>query len=142
MTLSVIEFHTFNSKENRLHTVFLYGLPKISIEDMEAYNLTPSAITEINTRFSSVNNAVYKVQFTRKNFNPKSLHNVTAICNVIEKRDNPTQYWNCLIFGDEHCNRITACMICANRHRTEDYPLRNKEKIPAVFSCFNCKKTS
>ena len=95
MTLSVIEFHTFNSKENRLHTVFLYGLPKISIEDMEAYNLTPSAITEINTRFSSVNNAVYKVQFTRKNFNPKSLNNVTAICNVIEKRDNPTQCWNC-----------------------------------------------
>ena len=65
---------------------------------MEAYNLTPSAITETNTRFSYVNNAVYKVQFTRKNFNPKSLNNVTAICNVIasskkfkpRKSDNPT----------------------------------------------------
>lgn len=149
-----IEFHTFNSKENRLYTVFLYGLPKISIDDikkdMEAYNLTPSAITEINTRFSSVNNAVYKVQFTRKNFNPKSLNNVTAICNVIvswkkykpRKRDNPTQCWNCLMYGHggEHCNRLPACMICANRHRTEDCPLRNKDKIPAVFSCFNCKK--
>lgn len=149
-----IEFHTFNTKENRLYTVFLYGLPKLSTEDIkqdiQGYNLTPSSITEIKTRFSSVDNAVYKVQFVRKNFNPKSLGNINAICNVIvswkkykpKKNTNPTQCWNCLMYGHggEHCNRLPACMVCANKHHTNDCPLRNQDKIPAVFSCFNCKK--
>lgn len=149
-----IEFHTFNSKENRLYTVFLHGLPKISTDDIkkdiQGYNLSPVSITEINTKYSSVDNAVYKVQFTRKNFNPKSLGNVTAICNVIvswkkykpRKRDNPTQCWNCLMYGHggEHCNRLPACMMCANQHHTKDCPFLQKDKAPAAFSCFNCKK--
>lgn len=149
-----IEFHTFNSKENRLYTIFLYGLPKLSTEDIkrdiQGYNLTPSSISEINTKYSSANNAVYKVQFARKNFNPKSLNNIKAICNVIvswkkykpRKNENPTQCWNCLMYGHggEHCNRLPACMICANQHHTNNCPLRNQDKIPAVFSCFNCKK--
>lgn len=149
-----IEFHTFNSKENRPYTVFLHGLPRIATDDIkkdiEAYNLTPLSITEINTRFSSIDNAVYKVQFARKNFNPKSLGIVTAICNVIvswkkykpRRNGNPTQCWNCLMFGHggEHCNRLSACMMCANQHHTNDCPLRNQDKTPAAFSCFNCKK--
>ena len=45
-----------------------------------------------------------------------------------------------LSHGGEHCNRLPACMIRVNRHHTEDCPLRNKDKILAVFSCFNCKK--
>lgn len=148
------EFHTFNSKENRLYTMFLYGLPKLKIEDIkkdiEEYNLTPSSITEVNTKFSSVNNAVYKVQFARKNFSPKSLSNVSSLCNIMvtwkkykpRKNDNPTQCWNCLMYGHggEHCNRLPACMICANQHHTKVCPLQNQEKMPAVFSCFNCKK--
>lgn len=149
-----IEFHSFNSKENRLYTTFLYGLPKISTEDIKKeileYNLMPSTVTEISTRFSSVDNAVYKVQFVRKNFNPKSLKNVKTICNVIiswkkykaKKNDNPTQCWNCLMYGHggEHCNRKAACMICANQHHTSECPLSKQQKTPAVFSCFNCKK--
>lgn len=149
-----IEFHSFNPKENRPYTVFLYGLPRLSTEDIkndiQSYNLSPSSVTEINTKFSSVDNAVYKVQFARKNFNPKSLGNVTAICKVIvswkkykpRKNDNPTQCWKCLMYGHggEHCNRLSVCMICANQHHTKDCPLMNQEKTPAAFSCFNCKK--
>mgnify|MGYP006393538539 CR=1 FL=1 len=38
---------------------------------------------KIVTKFSSNNNAVYKVQFVRKNFNPNALKNVRTISNVI-----------------------------------------------------------
>lgn len=148
------EFHSYNTKENKLYTIFLYGLPYISTDDiineLKNYNLVPSSVMEIKTKFSTINNAVYKVQFNRKTFNPQSLNNVRTICNIIiswkkhkpQKRDKPTQCWNCLMYGHggEHCNRRAACMICANYHHTNQCPFNNNEKKPAVFSCFNCKK--
>lgn len=149
-----IAFHSFSSKENRLYTTFIYGLPKVStddiINDLKEYNLTPASVTEIKTKYSSLNNAVYKVQFVRKSFNPQSLQKIRNICNVIitwkkhkqRKNDNPTQCWNCLMYGHggEHCHRLPACMICANNHHTTECPLNNRERKPAVFTCFNCKK--
>ncbi|XP_037826793.1 uncharacterized protein LOC119614753 [Lucilia sericata] len=149
-----IEFHSYNSKDNRLYTTFLHGLPRIKADDikseLESYNLSPSAVTEIITKFSSDNNAVYKVQFIRKNFNPSSLKNVRTIANVIitwkkyrpKKNDRPTQCWNCLMYGHggEHCHRGAACMICAENHHTNVCPFNTNEKRPAVFTCFNCKK--
>lgn len=149
-----IEFHSYRSKENRLFTVFLYGLPKINIkditDDLASYNLSPTSVTEVNTKYSTTNDAVYKVQFLRKNFNPSYLHSVKTIQNVIvswkksKPRNNnkPTQCWNCLMYGHggENCNRRPACMICANQHHTNDCPFNKNDKRPAVFSCFNCKK--
>ena len=88
---------------------------------METYILTPLPITEIDTRFSSVNIAVCKVQLIRTNFSSKLQNNVTAICNVIvswkkykpRKSNNPTQCLNCLMYAHlgGHCNRLPACMI-------------------------------
>ncbi|XP_046805480.1 uncharacterized protein LOC124419548 [Lucilia cuprina] len=148
-----IEFHSYNPKENRLYTTFLYGLPQIKTDDimaeLKSYNLIPSSVTEVNTKFSSSNNAVYKVQFTRKTFNPESLKKIRTISNVIiswkkykPKNDKPTQCWNCLMYGHggEHCFRLPACMICANDHHTKDCPYNSNDKSPAAFSCFNCKK--
>lgn len=149
-----IQFHSFSSKEDRLYTTFIYGLPKLSPEeimvDLKGYNLAPASITEVKTQYSSPDNAVYKVQFLRKSFNPKSLLNVKSICSVIirwkkhkqRKNANPTQCWNCLMYGHggENCHRIAACMICANNHHTSECPLSKTEKRPAVFTCFNCKK--
>lgn len=154
LTENKIEFHSFNSKENRLFTIFLYGLPKVNvneiIEDLKSYNITPVSVNEVNTRYSTVDDAVYKVQFTRKTFNPTSLRNIKAICNVIvtwknhkpKKNDSPTQCWNCLMYGHggDHCNRKPACMICASHHLTNDCPLNKNDRRPAAFSCFNCKK--
>lgn len=148
------EFHSFNPKENRLYTTFLYGLPKVDPVEIKAeltsYNLIPTHVSEVNTKFSSNNNAFYKVQFTRKTFNPDSLKNVKTISNVLiswkkykqRNNDKPTQCWNCLMYGHggEHCHRSAACMICAGEHHTKDCPYNTNEKRPAVFSCFNCKK--
>lgn len=149
-----IQFHSFSSKENRLYTTFIYGLPKLSTEeiinDLKEYNLDPASVTEIKTQYSTKDNAVYKVQFIRKSFNPKSLQKVKNICSVIirwkkykqRKNDNPTQCWNCLMYGHggENCHRIAACMVCANNHHTNDCPLNKSGRNPAVFTCFNCKK--
>lgn len=149
-----IEFHTFNGKENRLFTTFLYGLPRIDsndiITELKCCNLIPSSVTEVNTKFSSANDAVYRVQFVRKTFNPKSLQNIKTICNVIikwkkqkpKRNDNPTQCWNCLMYGHggDHCSRKPACMICANDHLTSECHFNNSDKRPAAYSCFNCKK--
>lgn len=151
---SKIEFHSYNSKENRLFTVFLHGLPKMDIkyitDDLKSYNLSPTAVTEVNTKYSTVDDAVYKVQFIRKNFSPSYLQNVRTISNVViswrkqkpKNKNKPTQCWNCLMYGHggEHCNRRPACMLCANQHHTNDCPFNKNEKRPAVFSCFNCKK--
>lgn len=144
--LNQLEFHSYNSKENRLYTTFLHGLPRIKNE-MISYNLTPASVTEITTKFSSYNNALYKIQFNRKTFNPCSLNNVKTIAKVIvswkkykpKNKDKPTQCWNCLMYGHggEHCHRSAACMICAeNHHVTYVCPFNTKEKRPAVFSCF------
>lgn len=151
---SQIEFHSYNSKENRLFTVFLHGLPKINTKDITdelvSYNLTPASVTEVNTRYSSANDAVFKVQFVRKNFTPSYLQNVQTINNVMitwrkqkpKSNNKPTQCWNCLMYGHggEHCNRRPACMMCANQHHTNDCPFNKNDKKPAVFTCFNCKK--
>lgn len=149
-----IEYHTFNSKANRTYTTFLYGLPRVDkndiINELKNYNLSPTSISEVNTKYSSENDAVYKVQFLQKMFNPSSLQIVKTICNVIiywkkskpKKNNNPTQCWKCLMYGHggEHCNRKPACMTCANNHLTSDCPYTKNNKRPAAFSCFNCKK--
>lgn len=149
-----MEFHSYNSKDNRLYTTFLHGLPRTNTEDivteLKNYNLTPHTVAEIKTKFSTDNNAVYKVQFNRKTFNPNSLKNVRTISNVIitwkkyKPKNNykPTQCWNCLMYGHggEHCQRKAACMICAQLHHTSECPFNTNEKRPVVFTCFNCKK--
>lgn len=149
-----IQFHTFNSKENKLYTAFIYGLPKMDtndiLKDLNNYNLSPKSVVEVKTKYSSLDDAVYKVMFPRKTFTPNSLHNVKTICNVVitwkknkpRKANNPTQCWNCLMFGHggEHCNRLPACMTCAGTHTTASCPFTQNNKKPAVFSCFNCKK--
>lgn len=104
----------------------------------------------MKTRFSSANDAVYKVQFSRNSFNPSALRNIKSICSVIinwkrhkpKKNEKPTQCWNCLMYGHggEHCNRKSACMICANQHKTDDCPLSKNDKRLVAFTCFNCKK--
>lgn len=151
---SKIDFHSYNQKANRLFTTFLHGLPRMNpdeiIEDLKSYNLTPSNVTEVITKFSSRNDAVYKVQFVRKNFSPVHLKEVKVIKNVIvswkkqkpRNSDRPTQCWRCLMFGHggEHCFRTPACMICANNHHTDKCPFKINDKKPAAFSCFNCKK--
>lgn len=78
------------------------------------------------------------------------LKNVKTIKNVIiswrkqkpRKNNQPTQCWKCLMYGHggEHCNRLPACMVCADQHHTNNCPFNKNEKRPAVFSCFNCKK--
>lgn len=149
-----IEFHTFNAKEDKLYSTFIYGLPRISTDDiikeLRTYNLSPVSVVEVNTRYSSENDAIYKVQFLRRSFTPSSLKSVKTISNVIiswkkqKPRDNykPTQCWNCLMFGHggQHCKRKPACMTCANTHLTKDCPFTQNNKRPAVFSCFNCRK--
>lgn len=120
------------------------------INDLKSYNLTPASVAEVTTKYSSVNDAVYKVQFSRKNFSPAYLQNVKTILNVMiswrkqkpKKNYQPTQCWNCLMYGHggEHCNRLPACMLCAGKHHTNECPFNKNDKRPAVFSCFNCKK--
>lgn len=149
-----IEFHSFNSKENRLFSTFLCGLPKIDtvdiVEELKSYNLNPTAVTEIQTKYSSDDDAVYKVQFMRKDFNPASLRNIKTILDVViawkrfkpNKTNRATQCWNCLMYGHggQHCNRKVACMTCANNHNSTDCPFIKNNKKPAAFTCFNCKK--
>lgn len=148
-----IDFHTFNPKEEKLYTTFIYGLPKTNPDDIIAelrtYNLSPVSVVEVKTRYSSDNDAVFKVQFARRSFAPNSLKTVKTIANVIitwkrhkpNNNNKPTQCWNCLMYGHggQHCNRQPACMTCANRHPTNECPFTKNNKKPAVFSCYNCK---
>ncbi|XP_073818140.1 uncharacterized protein [Musca autumnalis] len=123
--------------------------PQNIIDDLKSYNLSPTNVIEVPTKFSSAHDAVYKVQFLRKQFSPNHLKEVDLIRDVYvtwkkqrpKKGDRPTQCWNCLMFGHggEHCFRQPACMICANNHHTEKCPIKINDKKPAVFSCFNCK---
>lgn len=150
----LIEFHTFNSKSNKLYTTFLYGLPRLNVDeiikDLIAYNLPPASVTEVQTRFSSADNAVYKVQFNRKSFNPNNLKNIKLICKIHatwkkykpKQSERPTICWNCQMHGHggDHCNRKSNCMTCAKAHRTDECPLTKDNKRPHVFSCFNCIK--
>lgn len=133
---SNIEYHTFSAKEDKLFTTFIYGLPRISPDDiaseLRTHNLSPTSVTEVKTRFSSANDAVYKVQFVRRSFKRIWLNNIKTISNVTitwrkQKPNNnnrPTQCWNCLMFGHggQNCKRQPACMTCANRHPTKDCP--------------------
>ncbi|XP_073821218.1 uncharacterized protein [Musca autumnalis] len=151
---ALIEFHTFKPKGNKLYTIFLYGLPKVNtndiIDDLNKYNLPPTSVTEVQTKLSNANDAVYKVQFDRKSFNPSHLKNIKTICKIIitwkkhkpKKADRPTQCWNCLMYGHggDHCNRKPACMTCAKLHKTSECPLTKDNNRPPVFSCFNCKQ--
>lgn len=150
----MIEFHSYNSKENKLYTTFVYGLPRLKpdeiMEDLKTYNLSPKSVSEVVTKYSSADDAVYKIQFERKSFNPNYLRNVKSICKVLitwkkhkpKKSERPTQCWNCLMYGHggDHCNRKPACMTCAKTHKTSECPFTKDNKRPAVFSCFNCKQ--
>lgn len=69
-----MDFHSYNSKENKMYTTSLYGLLTLSPDEvsdnLKTYNLSPTMVTEVKTKYSSVNDAVYKIQFERTSFNP------------------------------------------------------------------------
>lgn len=65
-----LEFYTHRTKEDRQFKVFLYGLPKISTEeiheDLKTRNIEPSEVKEVKTKHSTEDNAALLSSFQEK----------------------------------------------------------------------------
>lgn len=152
------QFHSFRAKDEQIFTVYLYGLPQIETslinEELATYNIFPQNNMEIITRFTTKDDAVYKIQFKKRAFQISHLKNITTIRNIKIKwkpykpkkrnESSPTLCWKCLMYGHggENCYRKMICVTCASPdHPSSDCPLLKKDNNTPYYNCFNCMKS-
>ena len=150
------EYYSHRAKDERQFKVFLYGLPKVSIDmiksDLQDKNFTADDVKEVITKFTTEDNAAYAVLFQKSNVSLRDLKKVKYLCRTkvswkqykSKDRNNPTICWKCLMYGHggDNCNRKMACMICASdQHIKRDCPY-NKVESKVNVKCFNCVRAN
>lgn len=157
LTQRSYKFHTYRAKDEQIMTVYLYGLPKMDTSEikaeLETNNIAPIDITEVITKHSTVDDAVYKIRFLRNAIKVAHLKNIVSINKVIvtwklykprKTNGEPTPTLCCVMYGHggENCHRTASCMTCAsNQHLSKDCPLLNSTENVPVYKCFNCVKS-
>lgn len=149
------EFHSYESNDDKLLKVYLYGLSKMGTEDivneLKDHNIVPESVEEVITKRSSIEDAIYAVKFKKSSVNLGLLKKVRFLCRtsvqwkpfIRRNKGQPTQCWNCLMYGHggNNCFRKSACGTCGSEsHNAKNCPLIAKNQETIVAKCFNCIK--
>lgn len=148
-----VEFFTHNNKLNKIFKTVLHGLPDMDTsvimnELKNKYNLNPTQITQIKSKFNNKNNSLYLLHFCSSDISIGKLSQIKSIQNIIvswkkfiPKKRGPTQCLSCCMYGHgtSFCNRKQYCIICANQHHINNCPFKDAENIDSVaVRCYNC----
>lgn len=150
-----IKFFTHPIKCLKRFKLVLFGLPQLNLsfitdELKENYNVEVLNITEIKTKISNPDDALYMLEFDRSQNSKREIMKIKQICHVIvqwrnPKKSNkgPTQCTKCAMFGhgSANCFRSDVCLSCGGPH---DYSMCLLQKVSpdnaVIYKCFNCSK--
>lgn len=142
----LIEFHTYQRKEDRKPKIVLKGLPMISTdlihEELIKHKINPLSIQLIRAKTNyNINIATYLLTVSNINElkiikNIKQLFNVIVVWEQYHKSNKPTQCFNCQEYGHgkQNCFKTPNCLKCAGKHLTLDCNVNDE----TTFKCVNC----
>lgn len=148
-------FYTHQLQDNKKFKLVLFGLPKLEIatindEFKQTHNIQPVSIKEISTKRSSVDDALYMIEFDKQQVSKREIHKIRYFNGIVVKWRNPikgkkgpTQCNKCAMYGhgSSNCHRSPVCSACAGNHDVSTCPLsKTQHQGPVVYKCFNCVK--
>jgi hypothetical protein len=133
-----INYYTHQLREDQLTKFVIYGLPKVSTDDIKK-GLTTAGCAPVSAKEMKIkqprgeHHAVYLAYFKKSEKIKLQwlIENVKAICNIRVKwahykneSKGPTQCRNCLRFGhgSENCFIQPRCVRCAEQHKSAECP--------------------
>lgn len=124
---SQFKFYSHESKDTRLFKLVLYGLPqkdpkKIQMELKISHNIDAITIKEIKTARTSVDDALYMLEFDRTQNTKSQVLKIRRLCSIIvhwkkpqKGNKGPTQCtkYTMYLHGARNCFRRNVCMHVA-----------------------------
>lgn len=150
-----ITFFTHPIKDNQKFKLVLFGLPQISTEAIneefkEKFNIEPLSVEEIKTARSTVDDALYMLEFNKNQISKREIMKIKYFCGIVvqwrnplRSKKGPTQCSKCAMYGHgaANCHRKVACLGCGGPH---DYSVCTLDKVPnngpVIYKCYNCIK--
>ena len=131
-------FYTHDVKDAKKFKLVLFGLPKIDpkiIDDefVRSHNIKPVSVKEVETKRSSLDDAIYMVEFDHQQVSKREIMKIRYFSNIcvywrkpLKGNKGPTQCSKCAMYGHgaKNCNRGVVCSSCAGNHEYADCTLK------------------
>lgn len=155
LKLAGFTFYTHQFQDHKKFKLVLFGLPKLEIstisdEFKQTHNIQPVSIKEISTKRSSIDDALYMIEFDKQQVSKREIHKIRYFNGIVVKWRNPikgkkgpTQCSKCTMYGhgSSNCHRSPVCSACAGNHDVSTCTLsKTQHQGPVVYKCFNCVK--
>lgn len=148
LQLAGLTFFTHPRQDHKKFKLVIFGLPRLEISAMaeefkNTYNIEPVSIKEITTIRSSVDDAIYMIEFNREQVSKKEVRKIRHFNGIIIKwrtptknSRGPTQCSKCSMYGhgSSNCYRNPVCSACAGCHDVAACSLnKTPDAGPVVF---------
>lgn len=148
-----MKFFTHPVIDPKKFKLVLFGLPKMDVMEIQDelktnFNIVPLNVKEILTTRSSADDAIYMVEFSRKQVSKKVIRKIKFICKVqvhwqnpLRRAKGPTICSKCSMHGhgSAHCYRVSVCLSCGGAHDYANCQVnKSSNSGPVVHKCFNC----
>lgn len=149
------KFYTHEIKDSKSFKMVMFGLPKmenatIFEEFNDSHNIKPLSVKEITTKRTTVDDALYLIEFDRQHVSKREVMKIRYFHNIsvfwkkpLKGNKGPTQCTKCSMYGHgaRNCNRVDVCPACAGNH---DYAVCTLNKTSCdgsvIYKCYNCTK--
>lgn len=155
LTEAKYHFYTHQLKDTKMYKLILFGLPKLDTKEISnelkiSHNITPASIKEITTSRSSVDDAIYTLEFDRSVHSKSQIKKIKYLCGIVvhwrkptSGSKGPTLCTKCAMYGHgaRNCYRTNICIACGANHDYSTCPINKTTQMgPAAYKCFNCIK--
>ncbi|XP_065355435.1 uncharacterized protein LOC135949907 [Calliphora vicina] len=147
------KFYTHDLKDKKIFKLVLFGLPKTRAEEItdelkNTFNVVAVSIKVIITSRSSIDDALYMLEFDRSRHSKSDIHKIKFLGGIAVHWKNPSKgnkgptfCTKCATYGHgtRNCFRNNTCIACGGGHDYSTCNINKTEQDGAVtFKCFNC----
>lgn len=155
LTEAKFKFYTHELKDTKMYKLVLFGLPKlqttlISDELKNSHNVIASSIKEIITSRSTLDDAIYVLEFDRSLYTKSQVKKIRHLCGIVihwrkptSSNKGPTLCTKCAMYGHgaRNCFRNNICIACGGNHDYSSCPVNKTTQTgPVAYKCFNCSE--
>lgn len=149
LKLAGLKFYTHQIQDHKKFKLVIFGLPRLEICSMaeefkNTYNIEPVNIKEITTKRSSVDDAIYMIEFNREHVSKREVRKIRYFNGIVSvEKSYQKQQRSMYGHGSSNCYRTAVCSACAGSHDVSVCTLNKTQHAGSVvYKCFNCVKNN